>query len=351
MSRRKRRTEKRKVINSQEPSVMKGMREIGKLQGIAPGDAQSLRQKNVVTVDDLWHCVGVDFDRGITKVADETTVSKEVLYSLLIADSIGDVRQRIEVRPFRLWLGLKPLWILLKGVGRFLKQVALDWRRHWAKLVELWFGLKLSWLIPKRFYFGSKRLWHVRHGHWLEAVLGVSTLLLVILTLRAGLIRYAMTDQVAVKSGVHLSPLRSIRAEDVLLKLASGERSAITSPAQVIGRYPVETIEPGTILRDEHLMAEEMSRAMNGRLVLSVPVNSKSLSPTLKPPVRVWLLLSPRASGEKGPQPLLVKDVILISINQRGETSSVGLAIKEDDLKSIEALLGLADVFVLQATA
>lgn len=291
---------------------MKAVYKIGDFNGVSRGvagnlgEADRLEQKEIKTIDDLWRCVGGDFDAGITTVAAKAAVDQQLLYALLIADSLGDSRHRVEEGPFKLRS------------------------------------------IPKRLWLALKRLWYTRERHWLEALLGVATLLLVALAIRAGYVNPRMTEQVVVNPSTRLLAFQSIRANDVLLKRVPQEQGAFTSVEKVIGRYPLRSVASGATLHEEQLVTEELSDAMRDRRVLSIPVNTRALSSSLAPPAHVWLLLSTRATGENVPQPVLLKDVILLTINRQGDTASIEVAVTEECLKAMEPLLGASETFVLQ---
>lgn len=271
-----------------------------------PGDADKLERGGIKTVDDLWRCVGVNFDKGIAKVSAKTAVEERLIYALLIADSLGESRHRVVGEPF--------------GV----------------------------WSIPKRSWLSLKRLWYARERHWLEMTLGAATLLLAALAIRAGYVKPRVTEQVVVRPSSRLLPFQSLRPEDIMLKSTPREAGAFESIEKVVGRYPARAVAPGTTLLEEQLVAEDIGKAMGGRRVLSIPVNPRTISPTLAAPAHVWLLLSPRATGEKEPQPVLLKDLILLSINRQGDGASVEMAVTDDCLKMMEPLLGGAEAFVLQ---
>jgi hypothetical protein len=291
---------------------MKAVYKIGDFNGVTrgvpdnPGEADRLEQKEIKTIDNLWSCVGENFEKGISKVSAKAAVDQQLLYALLIADSLGDSRHRVEGEPFRL----------------------------------------LS--IPKRLWLSLKRFWYARERHWLEAALGMATLLLVALSIRAGYANPRITEQVVVKPSARLLAFQSIRAEDVMLKGLPKEDGAYASLDKVVGRYPLRAVAPGTTLLEEQLVAEDVTGAMSGRRILSIPVNPRTLSSTVTPPAHVWLLLSPRTTGEKEPQPVLLKDVILLSINKQGDGASIEVAVTDDCLKMMEPLLGGAEAFVLQ---
>jgi hypothetical protein len=293
---------------------MKAVYKIGDFNGVSrgvpahPGEADSLEQQEIKTIDDLWHCVGVNFDQGISTIATKAAVAPELIYALLIADGLGDSRHRAEEEPFKV----------------------------------------LS--LPNRSWLSLKRFWYDRNRHRLEAFLGIATLLLVALAIRAGYVSNKMTEQVVVKPSMRLLPFQSIRAEDVMLKGIPEEEGSFTSLDKVVGRFPLRAVAPGATLQEAQLIAEDLTGAMRDRRVLSIPVNPRTLSSTLTTPTYVWLLLSPRATVEKGPastQSALLKDVILLSVNKQGDGAAVEVAVTDDGLKMIEPLLGEAEAFVL----
>ncbi|HKR00379.1 MAG TPA: hypothetical protein VJT09_06885 [Pyrinomonadaceae bacterium] len=288
---------------------MRAVRKIVDFNGVsrgtaaAPGEADKLKQKGVKTIDDLWRCVGVNFDKGIDTVATETAVDRELVYALLIADGLGDSRHRVEAKP---------------------------------------------WLNPVRWWIALKRLWYGRERHWLEASLAIATILLVMLAIRARYLGPKMAQQVVVAPSARLLPFKSITDKNVILKSIPEEKGAFTAVEKVVGRYPRREVGQGTTVLEEQLVAEDLTGAMRERRVLTLPVNPGSLSSTLTTSARVWLLLSPRAAAEKAPPPVVLKDVILLSVNKQAGAASVEVAVTEDGLKVMEPLLGGSEIFVFQ---
>lgn len=280
------------------------MGEIKDLQGISPADAAKLEAIGIETLDDLWRCVGVNFDEGVSKVAAKASVAPELLYSLLIAASFGEVRRAVEGQPFSLLHLPELLWIY------------------------------------------ASRFWRSRGRRWAEMLLAVGTLLLAGLAIRSGYVNPETADQVVVAPAASLKPLKIIGAENVVVQRVPREQKSFATANDVVGRYPLRDLAPGTTLKDEHLLAKNLSVELTDRQVLSIPVNRKALSPGLNPPGHVWLLLSPRAPTEKGPQPLLLKDALLLSIDLQTETSCVTVAVTQDSLNAMSVLLGASEVFV-----
>jgi hypothetical protein len=282
------------------------MSDIKKLQGVSQSDATRLETIGIETLDDLWRCVGVNFDEGVSKVATRAGVATELLYSLLIASSFGEIRWAVEGQPFSLRRAPKLIWI---HVSRF---------------------------------------WRTRGRRWVETILAVATLLLVGLAIRSGYARREMADQVVVASASSLSPFELVSEKNVVVQHTPKEQKSFTAVNDVVGRYSLRNLATGTTLKDEHLLAKNLSADLARRQVLSIPVNRKTLNLGLNPPGYVWLMLSPRTPTEKSPQPVLLKDVLLLSVNLQAETSSIEVALREDGLNAIRFLLGASEVFVLK---
>ena len=281
----------------------------GVTQGDAanPREAERLEGAGIKTIDDLWDCVGVNFDTGIAKVSEEAPVDSELLFALLIADAVGDSRHRAEGEPFR-----------FKS-------------------------------IPKRLWLRLKRAWHAPGRKWLETFLAVATLLLAAFAFRAGYVNPGTAEQVVVKSPSGLMPFQGVRPDGVALKRVPREPGSFTSTQQVAGRYPLRPIPADTTLREDQFMNPELTAAMKGRKLLSLPVNARALDPTTEIPARVRLLLSPRAAGEKEAQPVFLGDVILLSVKKEGDTASIEVALTDDSLKEVGAVLAESEVYLLRA--
>jgi hypothetical protein len=87
--------------------------------------------------------------------------------------------------------------------------------------------------------------------------------------------------------------------------------------------------------------------------VISVPVKAGAISPTLSPPDRVRLLFSPRRNNETNNNPnadlnvTTIDDVIVLSVNRQGDSSSIVVALKAD-IVEVAKLLSTSDVIVSQ---
>ncbi len=269
------------------------MNSIADLQENYALDSAALSNFGITTVEDLWACIAKDSDKGITEVVAKTATARSALLAFLIADTLDTVRQR--------------------GVGQI--------------------G---GWLTT---------LWQSRSRHRADAVLLLLPLLVVGLGLRARSVYRKHVTQVVVKSGASLPPFISIDPQKLVLQQTTVQSGAFATVEEVGKRYPLQEITAGQVVRANELIANDLAGGLQGRYILTLPVKAAARTPTLSPPTGIRLMLSPR---EKTAAPAILEDVILLATGKQGDTDLITVALTEGGLKTVQPLLGLADVFVLQ---
>jgi hypothetical protein len=278
------------------------MPELANLNKVNETFVQRLRQTGIETVDDLWACVGVDINTGLRQVAANAHISPSLLMALLIAETLDDLKEGGRPYPILLWLYLK---------------------RYWQK----------------------------RSRYWLTVLLILLLLLTFALGLRAVLINLR-TQLTPARTHLRFSAFRSNIPQDVAYKNMLGGAITPSSNASADARSAESHRREaaslyGTSSTAQELLTTDPFEELRGRRILSIPVKPGSFSSALSLATRVWLLFSPRESGEKAAQPLVVKDAILLAIDHQGEAVSIVIAVNESELEKIKPLLGTSDVFVL----
>jgi hypothetical protein len=87
------------------------MTDISKLKGIKPDEVESLRQRNVKTIEALWSRVGKGPDE-INLLVEQTGIDEARLLHLLLIEGAGDSRRLGSSLLKRHWLDL----ILIAGI-------------------------------------------------------------------------------------------------------------------------------------------------------------------------------------------------------------------------------------------
>lgn len=264
------------------------MLELVKVEKVNQSFLRRLNGKGIETVDDLWACVGEDVNTGIGQLAAQARIRPSLLVPLLIADSLGVLKESAKSPPARLWLSLK-------------------------------------------------RLWQERSRYWLTIILILLPLLALALGARAALINLRTKLEPA-RTRLQLSAFRSNTPGDV-----ADKKMNVGKPDDQDSTISSYQVSPTA----QELLAADPFEELKERHVLSIPTKPGSFSSALLPPKRVWLLFSPRESGERASPPLIVKDVILLTIEHHGETVSIEVAVTEQELEKIKPLLGMSDIFIL----
>ena len=308
-------------------------------------DAASLGARGVFTVDDLWACVSRKIDTGVAKVATEIPINREVLLAFLIADALDDPRRSHKPRPLGLWLGLKPVWSVLKKLGNTLTRALQNRGAIWSKVKEHKLGLDLFWLTPKWLTGRAQRFWGTRGNLWPDVVIFVLPLLIIVLGVRAQRLNQSVVQRVAVKPGVTLPALAAIDPQKLITRPVLNEPGTFASIDDLKQRYPSRDLSSGELINDEELLPSALSGNLAGRRLLPLPIKNGGSAQSAQPMDRIKLILTPR---EKERSSVVIDDAIFLSTKEERETTFVLVAITETELPRIEALLGTYDVFVSQ---
>jgi hypothetical protein len=270
---------------------------ISQLPNIDPTVVSTLMCNKVNTVGDLWEKIGSDFKDGIQRVAKTTELQEAQLREILKQEAVARQRKSSKWR------------------HRFLFFVSCYWREVLA--------------------------------------LVIGTILLSLLILNAVQLR----DTLVVGSTNGLPAFHVIEDRNVHSQKMFRVHDSFTSKDQVIGRYLLQSVSPGAVLLKSQLGPPELKEQLKGREVLTIPVKSGAISSTIRPGGPVRLLFSPRPHDDSKtsatpPLPptitdLMVDDVIVLAINRQGDSSSITVALKnEEDLKRALMLLTRSDVLI-----
>jgi hypothetical protein len=259
------------------------MTDIAELKGIGPDEAERLRDNGIATLDDLWARVGEDFNEGIVQVANNAKIEPQRLIDLLADQGVREARQGDDSWLKRHWFDVVLIMGLVFLVGSVLRVL-----------------IAFEWLPP--------RLWS--------------------------------RDPVVVSAATELPAFHIIGPNDVMVRTPA-EPEAVAALEDVVGRYPLQAIPVGTVLRADQLSTVRLPLAdMADRQLLTVPVGAGALSQMVMPGDHVSLLFSPRDPSEtESPPPI---DVIVWAVDRRDDApSSIVVAMTPKDLAAVKPLLVL----------
>lgn len=182
--------------------------------------------------------------------------------------------------------------------------------------------------------------------HWFDIVL------LSVLPMAWLLFRYVSRQnfphgksrQVVVSSQTELPPFRIITSSDVTVENVETIAGSLGKLDEVVGHYPVQGLPPRTIVKSDRLSAKKIDPGeLSGREILPVPVKLGSLAGSRNFPLRVSLLLSPKAAGMK---PIIIPNAYLLATTEVNGTTIAMAAVSPEQLRNLAPLLGTSDVFV-----
>lgn len=279
--------------------------------GLAFNDAiDKLLQEQFYCVDDLWESIGPKFMAGITRLETQTGITKEQLIEVLAEG----LQQEPELAPGKHWTKFKA-WQPIRGLI----------------LVGIWLWSK----VP-------------RLAYWPELLA-----LLILIVLASLLLSHAVwkRDTVIVKTETGLPAFHVINEDDLEVKHAVNIPGSLTSKSSAVGHYLLQQLPKGARLYANQISKVQISdEDVANRHVLSVPVKAGAISPTLSPLDRVRLHFYPHRNNETHNNPNAVtsiNDVIILSVNRQGDSSSIVVALKAD-LTEVAKLLSTSDVLISQ---
>ncbi len=263
------------------------MTDINNLRGISPDIERNLRSHDVTTAEELWKRIGDESNPRIDQLAQQAGITRDELIDLLAQQEVlYGGRQGVFPRPI---YALILLFVLVIG------------------------GTVI--------YLAGRAMW----------------------------LAFNPVSQVVVMADAELPARQVIGPDDVTRKEIPQESGTFQKEKEVVGHYPLEAIPAGAKLHSDQLSDASLPQAdIEARYLLSIPIKTQALSPTVRPTERVSLLLSPRSSGVDAPPAVIEDDAIVWAIDMGGDVASITVAVTQDDLGVLKSLLGVSDVFVVQ---
>lgn len=340
---------------------------------LLPEEADKLFAKGIRNVQHLWAQIGKDkdFDEGINALATSTGVDRGRLLTFITdqADKEADVEESPWLKGR--WLDtvlecpwLKRHWLdsvlgvflflliilFLRALGIF-ALVGLPLGLHATVVARSniasgeiitpdtiavsWSGYHAGTAVKTDQIIGHKAKRDIRKGELILREFVEPELML--------------AKQVVVKAPTGLPAFHILAHEDIEVKEIPIVPEAFNKPEEMIGRFLLESVPQGAILRAEQLSDIRLShQEMAGRQLLILPVRVETLIPAIKPKAHVSLLFSPQEHTVHTSQPFFLRDVLVLAVHRHGESASIVVAINQDALEKVIPLVGTSGVFILQ---
>ncbi len=281
----------------------------------------ALDGSEIRTLDDLRRIIRKDVNQSILWLSTETKVKHSLLVALLIAEFNDDRGLTGKPRLRYYWRGLKTFRSVVRVSPRRLSALALQ-----------------LWLRQHRLLYNWRR-------HWADVlVVAILPLLFFALALRARSINDRQVRYVTVQRGVLAYQTLT---GNLTLTNEPYAKNAFTSVDDVLGRYALVSLAPGATVLSDQLLSSELSRKMQGRRIIAVPVKAGAYVSITNAPHEAMMVLSPRTDEVKD-LPAVSFAVIILRLDRTGETASATVAIRPEDFDKATALLASHDVFLGQ---
>jgi hypothetical protein len=268
------------------------MAELRGLPGVTEAELDRFRVAEIRSIDQLWAEVGGDPAEGVQRVARVTGIAQERLVHLL------KMRALAEVPPGYSW-----------------------WRQHLADLAAVVSVVCGVLLIARAFGALAALPPPVGHPPW----------------------------AVVVRDAADLPPFSEIRAEDIVLRRGVWEPGVLGDAADAVGRVTLGLLRKGTAVRAADVGPPGVGETdLAGRRVLTLPVKQSNLPPSVRPGDRVLVVLTAREQAQRAPAGALLSDSIVLSVARRGDGAALVAAVPAAEMPGAAALLGGADVLVVQ---
>jgi hypothetical protein len=306
--------------------------------------AAALNNCGLSSLEDLRLWISKDIDESIPLLAQSSGTTQSLLMALLIAESCDDAGRSGRPKLTTYWRGLKTFPGLLNCYSFDLAQT---W--HVKKFGVIRSLPAVAWPLFRQILTRHTRLWYNWRRHWADAILIVVVpVLLISLSLRVESARSSRIQSVAVKSSAQLRPFQRISDE---VEMASMPPSNIgfRSIDQVRGRYALVALPGGAPVLSNQILNAELSDKIANRAIVSIPLKAGIYPSELSPPFDAVLILSPRKTGSRGTTNSLGKhqfDVLLLGIDKPGQSPTATVAITNEDLDKVAALLGSHDAYI-----
>jgi len=303
--------------------------------------AASLNNCGLSTLEDLRLWISKDIDEGIPLLSQSSGTTESLLMALLIAESCDDAGRSGRPKLTTYWRGLKTF----PGLLNF----------YWVGLGQTWrdrkFGVirslpAIAWPLSRQLLTRHTRLWYNWRRHWADAILIIVVpVLLIALSLRVESARSSRIQSVAVKSSTQLRPFQRI-SDEVELASMPASSVAFTSIDQVRGRYALVALPGGAPVLSNQILTAELSDRIANHAIVSIPLKTGIYAPELSLSSDVVLILSPRKAESGGNTSKHEFDVVLLAIDKLGDSTTATVAITNEDLDNVSALLGSHDAYI-----
>lgn len=299
----------------------------------------ALGDTDIRTLEDLRQCLNRDVDKNIFWLAKQTEIKDALLTALLLAEFYDDTGTKGKRRLRNYWRGLKTL----PG----------EVRTGWAEIVREWgedkrhgldVGLQHAKGVAALALARQQRFWYNWRHHWFDVVLVLLAVLIASLALRAQSINQRTVPYLTVRTDAGVAAFEEL-SNHVELKKVPYKDGAFTAVGDVAGRYALVSLPQGAMLTKDQVLSPELSEKMRSRRILSVPINTGTFSSTMKTPTEALMTLSARQDQGKEPASF---EVIILRLDQSGDSTSALVAITKDDFDKASLLLGSHDVFLAQ---
>jgi hypothetical protein len=148
----------------------------------------------------------------------------------------------------------------------------------------------------------------------------------------------SLPQQVVVKNTQGIPAYRVIGQDDVeLRRVFYGSSKTVNALEEVVGRYALVKLDKGAAVLNDQILASDLSREINGRYIVSVPVKAGALVPAPKAGDRL-LLVALAAATQTLPQSVSTVDVVLLGVEQRDGGTVLVVAVP--DLQKVNAIMG-----------
>ena len=304
--------------------------------------AGALDRLDIKTLGDLRSCISKDVDKSILWLSAQPQIRHPLLVALLLAEFDDDTSLSGKRKLSRYWRALNTL---RKVLSFSRNEIVRLWNEKKSAVVLD--GWRQPLLIVMQLMLRQSRFWHNRRRHWADAVLIIILpLLLLSLALRAQYINNRNVRYVTVRPGVTLSAFQKLSG-DLVLKNVPYAKGAFNSIDDVVGRYILVDLSAGATLSGDQILNSDLSKKMQDRRILSVPLKAGTYVSTMKAPCEALMVLSSRDEDQKGLTSLSF-DVIVLRFDKNGEATSTTVAIQKDNFEKASALLASHDAFLAQ---
>jgi hypothetical protein len=148
-----------------------------------------------------------------------------------------------------------------------------------------------------------------------------------------------------VKSREGLPAYHKITANDLGLASSFSDGQPVDERS-IIGRYTLFPVQAHTSLNEGQLLGTELSRQMENRIIISIPVKSEYINSSIRPDSKIGLAFS--KNGEKSSEFTLVSDLILLGMEKHADSTTLITGVRAEQLGALKDILRVADLFVIQ---